>query len=353
MPTVPVGSKVLVTGANGYIAFWVTKSLLDKGYAVRGTARSEEKCAHLKKVFAEYKDKFETIVVPDITKEGAFDEAVTEDIDAIEHTASPFHFKADDPQELIGPAVNGTLSVLKSALRVSSVKRVIVTSSTAAILSILPERKVFTETDWNEQAIEEVKQQGKNASQFAKYRASKTLAEKAAWEFYNTNKASISWDLVVLNPPYVFGPVIHDISSPSALGTSAADWYNAVVRPDSGGKSLESLATGGGGFVDVRDIALAHVLALQKEKAGGERLIISQGEFVFQDFIDIANSFSPSPIPSHPDLPKGNPGAGKGYIPKIAYDASKASRILGPELKYHTIEETTKDTLADFEKRGW
>ncbi|KAJ3786733.1 D-lactaldehyde dehydrogenase [Lentinula aff. detonsa] len=348
---VPPGSKVLVSGANGYIAAWVVRTLLEKGYAVRGTVRSEEKGTHLKKIFAGYGEKFETVVVEDITKEGAFDEAV-KGVHAIEHTASPFHFKADDPQELIGPALNGTRSILKSALNESSIRRIVVTSSSAAILSILPERKVFTELDWNEQSIEEVKQ-GKNASQVSKYRASKTLAEKAAWDFYEASNTNRSWDLVVLNPPFVFGPIIHDVSSPAALGTSAGDWYNSVVRPDMGGKTIEAITTIGGGWVDVRDIALAHVLALQKQEAGGERLLISKGEFVYQDFIDTANALSPSPIPSHTDLPKGKPGAGKDFVAKIVYDASKASKILGPELVYHTMEETTRDTLADFEKRGW
>ncbi|KAJ3969521.1 D-lactaldehyde dehydrogenase [Lentinula raphanica] len=374
---VPPGSKVLVTGANGYIAAWVVRTLLEKGYAVRGTVRSEAKGEPLKKVFGDYKEKFETVVVEDITKDGAFDEAV-KGVDAIEHTASPFHFKADDPQELIGPAVNGTRSILKSALSQSSIKRIVVTSSTAALISVLPEPKVFNELDWNEQAIEEVKQQGKKATQAAKYRASKTMAEKgmcmpvysleccrefsqsyspsfylAAWEFYRASETNRSWDLVVLNPPFVFGPIIHDISTPSALGTSAGDWYNSVVRPDMGGKTIEAITTVGGGWVDVRDIALAHVLALQKQEAGGERLLISKGEFVYQDFIDTANALSPSPIPSHTDLPKGKPGAGKDFVPKIVYDASKASKILGPELVYHTMEETTRDTLEDFEKRGW
>ncbi|KAJ3712943.1 D-lactaldehyde dehydrogenase [Lentinula raphanica] len=349
---VPPGSKVLVTGANGYIAAWVVRTLLEKGYAVRGTVRSEAKGEPLKKIFGDYKEKFETVVVEDITKDGAFDEAV-KGVDAIEHTASPFHFKADDPQELIGPAVNGTRSILKSALSQSSIKRIVVTSSTAALISVLPEPKVFNELDWNEQAIEEVKQQGKKATQAAKYRASKTMAEKAAWEFYRASETNRSWDLVVLNPPFVFGPIIHDISTPSALGTSAGDWYNSVVRPDMGGKTIEAITTVGGGWVDVRDIALAHVLALQKQEAGGERLLISKGEFVYQDFIDTANALSPSPIPSHTDLPKGKPGAGKDFVPKIVYDASKASKILGPELVYHTMEETTRDTLEDFEKRGW
>lgn len=69
--------------------------------------------------------------------------------------------------------------------------------------------------------------------------------------------------------------------------------------------------------------------------------------------VDTANSLSPSPIPSHTDLPKGDPGAGKRLPPMISFDTSKASRILGPELKYHSMDETTRDALEDFERRGW
>ena len=67
--------------------------------------------------------------------------------------------------------------------------------------------------------------------------------------------------------------------------------------------------------------------------------------------VDTANALSPSPIPSHTDMPKGNPGAGKP--PKIAFDTAKASKIFGHELKYRSMEETTRDTLEDFERRGW
>jgi nucleoside-diphosphate-sugar epimerase len=117
MPTVSPPAKVLVSGANGFIAVWVIQTLLEKGYAVRGTVRSLEKGKYLKTLFEKYSDKFELVVVADITKvsgfclpisasitayhqEGAFDEAV-KGVDAIEHTASPFHFNADDPEGYI------------------------------------------------------------------------------------------------------------------------------------------------------------------------------------------------------------------------------------------------------------
>jgi hypothetical protein len=89
-------AKVLVTGANGYLATWVVKKYLEAGYSVRGTVRSLTKSAFLNDKFAHYGDRFELVAVEDITKDGAFDEAV-KDIDAIAHTASPFHFKATHP----------------------------------------------------------------------------------------------------------------------------------------------------------------------------------------------------------------------------------------------------------------
>jgi nucleoside-diphosphate-sugar epimerase len=116
MPTIPDDAKVLVTGANGFLAVWTVKAFLDKGYTVVGTVRSESKGSHLKKIFKEYGDRLQLAVVEDITAEGAFDDVV-KDIDGIAHTASPYHYAAEDPQDLLNPAINGTLSILRSAFK--------------------------------------------------------------------------------------------------------------------------------------------------------------------------------------------------------------------------------------------
>ncbi|KAG7439978.1 NAD(P)-binding protein [Guyanagaster necrorhizus] len=343
-------AKVLVSGANGYIAIWVVRTLLERGYSVRGTVRSAEKGRHLLDIFKGYGDKIEVVVVEDITTEGAFDEAV-KGVDAIAHTASPFHLKAVDPQELIGPAVKGTVGMLASALKNgSSVQRIVVTSSCAAILHVSPEPKVFSEVDWNEQSIKEVGEQGKDASGIAKYRASKTLAERAAWDFYKKHKHEIQWDLAVINPPFVFGPFIHDSPSIDSLNESARVWYSTVAKADAGGRSPEFLATQGSCWIDVRDLAEGHTRAMETPAAGDERIIISVGPFVWQDWIDTANALSPSPIPSH-TLPKGVPDGGKGAKHAVYYDTAKEKKIFG--LKLRTMEETARDTLADFERRGW
>jgi nucleoside-diphosphate-sugar epimerase len=97
MVAISAPAKVLVTGANGFLAVWVVKKYLEAGYSVRGTVRSLSKSAFLKDKFAHYGDRFELVVVDDITKDGAFDEAV-KGVDAIAHTASPFHYNLTKPE---------------------------------------------------------------------------------------------------------------------------------------------------------------------------------------------------------------------------------------------------------------
>lgn len=99
MPAISTPATVLVTGANGYLAIWVVKTLLDKGYNVRGTARSAEKGEHFKKVFAEYGSKFELVVVPNVNKPGAYDEVV-KGVDAIQSVAAPIPHKVEHPDGL-------------------------------------------------------------------------------------------------------------------------------------------------------------------------------------------------------------------------------------------------------------
>ncbi|KAI0690651.1 NAD(P)-binding protein [Cerioporus squamosus] len=341
MPAVTSG-KVLVTGANGYVAVWVVKSYLDKGFAVRGTVRSESKAKYLRQLFQPYGDKFEVVIVDDITREGAFDEAV-KGVDAIAHTASPFHHRADDPSEVIVPAVQGTLGVLNSALKHgSSVKRIVITASVASILEHPTEPRVFSEKDWNERAIREVNEKGRAADNNDKYCASKTLAERAAWDFHAKHKGEVQWDVVVLNPPYVFGPVLHEVDRPENLNESMHVWWNAVVA---GKFSDEQLATLGATWVDVRDLGIAHVLATTTPEAGGERVIVSLPAFKFQDFVNVAHRL-------YSKLPAGN----TSYDPAKAvhllnYDTSKERKLFG--IKFRTMEETTKDTIEDFVKRGW
>ena len=108
--------------------------------------------------------------------------------------------------DLIIPAVRGTTSILNSALKNgSALKRLILTSSVAAIREDTTVTRAFNESNWNNSAVEAVKTRGSAAGPVLIYLASKTLAEKAAWEFVAAHKSEISWDLVVINPPLIFG----------------------------------------------------------------------------------------------------------------------------------------------------
>ncbi|KAJ7846609.1 D-lactaldehyde dehydrogenase [Mycena olivaceomarginata] len=333
MPAVTSG-KVLVSGANGFVAVWLVQTLLEHGYSVRGTVRSADKGKHLSKRFASYGDKFEIYVVPDITAEGAFDEAV-KGVDAIEHTAAPFHFQADDPAEVLDPSIKGTVSILESARKYgTNVKRIVVTSSAAAMMNFGPNPQTLTEKDWNDQAVKELEELGRQASPRAKYMAAKTLGERAAWDFVKKHQSEIKWDVTTLCPPWVLGPVIHEISSPDALNTSCKSMYGIYTNPDAKANN--------GWWVDVRDLALAHVRSLQKEEAGGERIFISEGPFTWQDWLDA--------VPS-PKYQKGTPGSGKSVVQLLSYENQKSIRIL--DLKYRPMPETAAAVIKDYEERGW
>ncbi|KDR70025.1 hypothetical protein GALMADRAFT_255392 [Galerina marginata CBS 339.88] len=350
MPTIVKGDKVLVSGANGYIAMWVTRLLLERGYAVRGTVRTDAKAKFMKDYFTSlgYGDKLELVIAEDIVKEGAFDDAV-KDVDAIAHTASPFHTNVTDPEDFIRPAVQGTVGMLNSALKNGNkVKRVVITSSCASVMAPPDKPTVFSERDWNITSPKEVEAQGNKCAPMTIYRASKVLAEKGAWDFYEKHKTEVRWDVGVINPPFVFGPPIHDVTSLKSLNTSLQTWYDMVVAETP--KTKETLSASNS-WVDVRDTALAHVLALEKEEAGGERIITSGGGYNWQEWLEAANSLSSSPLPSH-KLNKGFPEILESErVYHISYDKSKEQKILG--IKFHTKVETSKDTLEDFAKRGW
>ncbi|KAI0827007.1 NAD-P-binding protein [Trametes gibbosa] len=339
MPAVASG-KVLITGANGFIAVWTVKAFLEAGFSVRGTVRSAAKAEHLKTTFSSYADKLEFVVVPDILEKGAFDQAVL-GVDAVVHTASPVHLAADEPSEVIDPAVNGTLGILRSAalpLALASVRRVVYVSSCAAVLTRDAPARVYDETCWNDADARVVETLGRDADPLAKYSASKIYAERAAWAFYEEQKETLPWDLVVVNPPWVFGPVLHEVrGGPESLNPSNSLYFDAVTKGE--------FTVPDNCYVDVRDLALALTLAVEKPEASGQRIIVSQGKFKWQDFAVAANKISDK-IPS---LKEPYDASTAEY--KIVYNNTKSKEALG--ITYRTLEETTADILKGWETRGW
>lgn len=239
--------RVLLTGASGYIASFVTKALLEKGYLVRGTVRNpaqSAELAHLRNLPGAG-ERLE-LVRADLLTPGAFD-AHVDGCDFVLHTASPYKMNVKDPQkDLVEPALLGTRNVLGAAVRSNCIKRVVVTSSMAAITDEPDENHVLTEADWNEKSS-----LGRNP-----YYYSKTVAEREAWAIAERTKPA--WDLVVINPFLVIGPAM----------TSALNPSNQVFADILGGvyPGIMNIVWG---FVDVRDVAKAHVLALETPAAKG------------------------------------------------------------------------------------
>ncbi|KAG8951131.1 methylglyoxal reductase (NADPH-dependent) gre2 [Tulasnella sp. 424] len=341
MSIVTPPAKVLVTGASGYIALWVCKTLLDKGYSVVGTVRSDSKGEKLKELFKNYDDKFSYVIVEDISKDGAFDKAVV-GVDAVQHMASPVTFGADNPQDLIVPAVKGTTGILESIKAYApTVKRVVLTSS---IASIRHEKTppVFDESDWNVDAPKAVEKLGRNAPGPVKYGASKVLAERAAWEFMDKNKVLINFDLVAINPSFVWGPPVGPVRSKKELNETLILFRNhtTIKDPALTREQLNSSAN----CVDVRDVALVHTLALTNPEAAGERFIANSSSYTYQDILDLIHEHG-----DHPDVPKGFPGAGKD-VPRPAFLNAKAEKTFG--IKFRPLQEIAIDTLTALRENG-
>jgi nucleoside-diphosphate-sugar epimerase len=194
--------KVLISGANGYIGAVTVGAFLDAGWSVRGTVRRLESAEPLKEVLKKYVDdgKLEIVAVPDITVDGAFDEAV-KGVHAIAHIASPVSMSFTDPDPVIHAAVNGTKTILKSAKAFAGpqLKAFVMTSSVAAIMNdnvTIPH--TFDETQWNTTAVDVVKEKGKETPGPTIYRASKTLSETALWDFVKEEKPTFT--ATAINP---------------------------------------------------------------------------------------------------------------------------------------------------------
>jgi dihydroflavonol-4-reductase len=247
-----VAERVLVSGATGFIASHIVKLLLERGYEVRGTVRDPGKAAAIAFPKALPGAERLELVAADLTDMGAFD-AHADDVDYIIHAASPYVLTVKNPQrDLVDPAVKGTLSMLEAAAKSARVKRVVQTSSMAAITDE-PDGRVLTEDDWNDKST-----LTRNAYYF-----SKAEAERAAWTFVEDKTPG--FDLVVINPFMVVGPALNDVinTSNQIFVDMAKGAYPAIM-------ALEW------GFVDVRDVAEAHIRAMTAPEAKG-RYICAAG----------------------------------------------------------------------------
>jgi dihydroflavonol-4-reductase len=276
--------KVLVTGGTGFIGLHCIQQLLDSGYEVRTTIRTESRKEEVIEAMRKHSSNPERleVVIADLLKDDGWNEDVS-GCRYVLHIASPFFLEIPENENiLIKPAVEGTLRVL-NACKENKVKKVVLTSSVAAIgYGHVKDKKIFDENDWS--------QTDEDISPYAK---SKTLAEKTAWNFIKELSNENRFELTVINPVAVTGPMLSDdiAFSNHFLLKLANGLMPACPRIQMG-------------FVDVRDVAKAHIFSMTSEKTNGERIITSQKEMFFVEASRVLNDagFKKAPKREMPDF---------------------------------------------------
>ncbi len=339
------GHTVCVTGASGYIGSHVVQVLLDRGYQVRATVRDtgdEKKTAHLSSIAQGREDALE-LFPADLLQPGSFDAAIA-GCDLVCHVAASVKLRADNPQrEIVDPAVMGTANVLSAVKKAGTVKRLLITSSIAAIFDhTQPKGHIYTEEDWN----------GASRLEDDPYGLAKTLAERAAWGWHDSLPEESGIQLIVLNPVVVLGPLFirgHGRSSPDILRNIMRRAFPACPQI--------SLS-----LVDVRDVALAHALALEKPEAKGRYILHNEALWMQEAAKLIAPHFPEYRVPTG-KLPNLVMYASSLFDKRITFgwvrrnlgvrqaiDNSKAIRELG--LSYRPMEQTLIDTCRSFIELG-
>ena len=264
--------KVLVTGISGYVGQHCAVELLKNGYAVRGSVRSlakkDEVVKGIKKEI-DPKDNLEFCEL-NLSNDAGWDKAM-EGCDYVLHVASPFvTSEPKDENELIKPAVEGTQRALRAAKK-AGIKRLVLTSSMVAMMGDAHGTIDVNQNSWT----------NVNAKGVSAYLKSKTLAEKSAWEFINSQQGDQKLELVVVNPGPIYGPTL----SGNLKGESMKTYKDLIT-----GK-MPMLPQASVNMSDVRDIAKIHVQALENENANGKRFIVStEKAYSFQDMAQILKS---------------------------------------------------------------
>jgi dihydroflavonol-4-reductase len=264
--------KVLVTGISGFVGQHCAAELLKKGYAVRGSIRSLSKADEVIKGIKKEVDPKGNLEFCelDLMKDAGWDKAM-EGCDFVLHIASPFVVKVPkDENELIKPAVEGTLRALKAAKK-AGVKRVVLTSSTVAMQGGKEGLIKINQDSWTDV-------NGKNVTAYFK---SKTLAEKSAWEFIKNQAGDDRLELVVVNPGPIYGPTLT-----GNLATEAMDFFKKLITG-----AVPMLPRAYSVMSDVRDVATIHVAALENQNANGKRFIVtSKIPYAIQEIAQILKS---------------------------------------------------------------
>lgn len=331
---------ILISGGTGYLGSWVVKYLLEESYTVRLTVRDKSKQHKYKLLQDIASDSDGTLEIweANLLLPGSYDDAA-KGADTIIHMASPFSLRIKDPQkELIDPALKGTENILSAANKSKTVKRVVLTSSVAAIYGDALDMQeqgidTFTESHWN------------NSSSLSHqpYSYSKTLAEKKAWEMANSQN---QWTLAVINPAFVLGPSLSKTSDSESL---------VFIKNIIDGKFRTGAPKLYFGFVDVRDVAKAHIAAAENLQVEGRHILCNESASMME-MVEIIEKLYPKkyklPLMTAPKLLMQLMGPMFGVTKKfvkrnvgypLQFDNSKSIQSLG--INYYPLENTLQDMI--------
>ena len=264
--------KVLLTGITGFVGQHCAVELLQKGYAVRGSLRSlsrkDEVINGIKKVI-DPTGKLEFCEL-DLSKDDGWDEAM-QGCDYVLHVASPFVTASPkDENEIIRPAVDGTVRALNAAKK-AGVKRMVITSSVVAMLGDGKGSMNINHESWSDE----------NSKALSAYMKSKTIAEKTAWKFFNEQEGDHKLEVAVVNPGPIYGPTLtNNLSGESMKFFSQMISGKMPMLP----KAIINMS-------DVRDVAKVHVLAMENPEANGKRFIATTEDvYPFSHLAEILKS---------------------------------------------------------------
>ncbi|KAF5360052.1 hypothetical protein D9758_007603 [Tetrapyrgos nigripes] len=325
------------SGATGFVGTAVTRAFIDAGYPVRGTARSQSKAQKWEGwQESEYKNKVDWAIVEDVIVPGAFKDAM-KDIEFVVHTAAPFTiaFK-DNEKDMLLPSIRGTENILAAAKNEASVKHMIITSSIAAVIDLLQGPRpgyTYTSKDWNPATYEQAVVSP--IPPFV-YCASKSLAEKLAWD-----DKERKFSLTTICPPTIYGPPHQPLDKMEHLNTSCAIVWSLINADDQSEIPATAFPVG----VDVRDVAKLHVRAVDgyNGKAKEQRYLVIGFE--------LFNSQAAQIVRSTPEFANfaDRVRNGGGDIPHEHYgvDTKEAEALLG------TSFVSAQQSIVDTARRLW
>ncbi|KAL5320146.1 hypothetical protein ACEPPN_010947 [Leptodophora sp. 'Broadleaf-Isolate-01'] len=317
---------IFITGATGFIGSTTAKKALEKGYKLRISVRKEAQIEKVRAILGDFKERLDFVVVSDITNSKAFAGKLN-DVDYVLHMASPLPGPRINKAEYFGPSVDGTTAILAEAAKVSSIKKVVITSSIAALMPMAgPTARKITDKDDQDLVVDkEADFSGKTDEETSTqlYHASKILSNQASWRFMKEN--SPNFVLIALRPSFVYGHNLTQTTAQEISGCTNAILWGAIMA-----ENMASILS----YVHIGDVADAHIRSLDPKIKESTSYVITAPAQSWDDVLEVVKR-------DYPNVPyKLKPG-----VQTINFTSStqKAEKELG--MKWTSIKDTVHEVM--------